>query len=679
MTVGMKPGDIAELVEVSDPRVSPDGRTVAFVVTRPDLDENRSASAIWVAGVDAGSLPPVPLTSGEHREARPRWSPDGAQLAFVSHPNEKGATLCVVDVRGDGDAVNELLDWPEDVEDLVWTPDGERLVFTARQRDEAQYAPEKDRDRPFRHVDRLQYRLDNVGWTIDRPRHVFSIAADGSEAKPRELTSGPFSDASPAVSPDGSTIVFSAARTDTWDTDLSTHLYAIAADGADGTDGTEPEQLTSGATTHGQPAFSPDGRHIAFVLGDRHSMSRHGQVGVVDALDVTASERLLTRDLDLHCAPYLAAAREPLWEDDETLLFQVDEAGNVPVYRARLDGSTQKVIGGDRQVLGFDANGGTLAFAASTATDLTDLFVVVNGPAGEARPEESKERRLTSFAEQFRAAHAVVTPERFTATSSDGTEVEAWVMRPAAVVAANADGCHPVLLNIHGGPFSQYGNKFFDEFQVQAAAGYAVLYCNPRGSSGYSERFARGIRGPSAGDDPGTGWGGADYEDLMAVVDEALRRFDFLDASRLGVLGGSYGGYMTSWIVGHTDRFKAALSERALNNMLTFSHTSDIGPHFPAGYLGVSHLDDPEEFVRQSPVTYWRDMHTPLLILHSENDLRCPIEQGEDLYVRLKSAGRDVEFVRVPGESHELSRSGAPRHRVERLEVILDWFARKLR
>ena len=660
----MKPVDIAAIVEVSDARVSPDGRTVAFVVTRPDLDGNRNASAIWVAGVDPGSLPPVPLTSGTQREARPRWSRDGMRLAFVSHPNDKGATLCVVEVQGEGDAVTELLEWPEDIEDLLWTPDGEQLVFTARQRDEAQYGPEKDRDRPFRRVDRLQYRLDNVGWTIDRPRHIFSIAADGNDGKPVELTSGPFSDASPALSPDGSTVVFSAARTDTWDTDLSTHLYLISADGSG-----EPEQLTAGTTTHGQPAFSPDGRHIAFVWGDRHSMSRHGQVGVIDALDVAASERLLTRDLDLHCAPYLAAAREPLWEDDETLLFQVDEAGNVPVYRARLDGTIEKVIGGDRQVSGFDANGGTLAFAASTATDPADLFVIVG----------SEERRLTSFAEQFHAAHAVATPERFTATSSDGTEVEAWVMRPTAIVAADADGRHPVLLNIHGGPFSQYGNKFFDEFQVQAAAGYAVLYCNPRGSSGYSERFARGIRGPGAADDPGTGWGGADYEDLIAVVDEALRRFDFLDASRLGVLGGSYGGYMTSWMIGHTDRFKAALSERALNNMLTFSHTSDIGPHFPAGYLGVSHLDDPDEFVRQSPVTYWREMRTPLLILHSENDLRCPIEQAEDLYVRLKSVGSDVEFVRVPGESHELSRSGAPRHRVERLELILHWFARKLR
>jgi dipeptidyl aminopeptidase/acylaminoacyl peptidase len=355
---------------------------------------------------------------------------------------------------------------------------------------------------------------------------------------------------------------------------------------------------------------------------------------------------------------------------DGGLLFQADEAGNVPLYRVDLDGSTSVVVGGDRQVTGFDAAGGTLAFVATTATDLPEVYAVVDG----------EERRLTHLGSSFAVEHPLAEgPERFTATSADGTEVEAWLLRPAdAGAGASAAGKLPVLLVIHGGPFSQYGNRFFDEFQVLAGAGYAVLYCNPRGSSGYSSAFSRDIRGPKATEDPGTGWGGADYDDIMAVVDEALRRFGDLDADRLGVMGGSYGGYMTSWIIGHTGRFKAACSERACNNLLTFAHTSDIGAQFPAGYIGASHLDDPEEFLRQSPVTYFRDMRTPLLILHSEGDLRCPIEQAEDLFLRLKLTGGDVEFYRFPGEGHELSRSGAPRHRVERLELILDWFGRKL-
>jgi dipeptidyl aminopeptidase/acylaminoacyl peptidase len=657
----VKPSDIEHLVEASDPRVSSDGRTIAFVVSRPDLLANKHASAVWVASA-TGESAPRRFTAGDAREVRPRWSPDGRRLAFVAHPSDKGASLCVASLEDD--SVMTLLEWPEDIDELVWTPDGATLVFTARARDEDQYAPKKDRDRPPRTVDRLSYRLDNVGWTIDRPKHAFSIAADGGAERPTELTHGPFSDSGLCVSPDGQALVFSAARTETWDTDLSTHLYRVAIGGG------EPEQLTAGTTLHGQPAFSPDGRHVSFVWGDRHSMMRHGQVGVIDlaADDVAASERLLTTSLDLHCAPYLASARDPMWEDASSLVFQVDEAGNVPLYRARLDGGVEEIVTGERHVTGFDAAGGTLVFVASGATEAADVFVVLDGD----------ERRLTSFAEEFAGQHTLAAPERFVATSPDGTQVEAWLMRPTAGVS-EGEQRHPVLLNIHGGPFSQYGNKLFDEFQVQAAAGYAVLYCNPRGSAGYSEAFARAIRGPRAAEDPGTGWGGVDYDDIMAVVDEALRRFDFLDPDRLGVLGGSYGGYMTSWIVGHTGRFKAALSERACNNLLTFAHTSDIGAHFPAGYIGATHLEDPDEFVRQSPTTYWRDIETPVLIMHSENDLRCPIEQAEDLYVRLKMSGRDVEFVRFPGESHELSRAGAPRHRVERHELILDWFARKLR
>ena len=654
----MQPADILDLVELSDPRVAPDGRTIAFVATVPDAEANDYRSRVWVAGVDE-DLPPCPFTEGAERERTPRWSPDGQWLAYVAHPEDTGCRLRIAAL--DGDDVYELLDWPEDIEELVWSPDGEQLVFTARQRDESRYAPDKDKHRPARRIDRLAYRTDSIGWTIDRPKHVFTIAADGSaEGRPRALTTGPFQDGGIAVSPDGRWVAFSGARTDTWDTDLSSHLYRVALDGS--SDG--PEALTSGRTTHTSPSWSPDGRHLAFVWGDRHSMMRHGQVGVVDLEPATPTEELLTTALDLHCAPYLAHARDPLWDGDGALLFQVDQAGNVPVYRVRRDGSHEVVVGGDRQVIGFDQAGGTLAFVASTAVHPTELFVVVDGT----------ERRVTRFGDAFVRAHVPVAPERFVATSADGTEVEAWFLRPAG-----ATGLVPTLLFIHGGPFSQYGNRLLDEFQVAAGAGYGVVYSNPRGSSGYGEAFSRAIRGPRAAEDPGTGWGGADHEDVTAVVDAALERFaDVIDPDRLGVLGGSYGGYLTSWIIGHTDRFKAACSERACNNLFTFAHTSDIGASFPAGYIGSSHLDDPDEFLRQSPVTYYRDMATPLLILHSENDLRCPIEQAEDLFVRLKMTGRDVEFVRFPGESHELSRSGAPRHRIERLELILDWFARKL-
>jgi dipeptidyl aminopeptidase/acylaminoacyl peptidase len=256
--------------------------------------------------------------------------------------------------------------------------------------------------------------------------------------------------------------------------------------------------------------------------------------------------------------------------------------------------------------------------------------------------------------------------------SSDGTvDLDAWLLRPAGLVD---DASCPLLINVHGGPFTQYGNRFFDEVQMQARAGYAVLWCNPRGSSGREEDFGRAICGPALG---GTGWGSVDYDDVMTVLDAALDRFGFLDAERLGILGGSYGGYLTSWAVTHTDRFRAACSERAVNNLLSLEWGSDAAGAFRT-IFGASHLDDPDLYLRHSPIRYVRECATPLLIMHSEGDLRCPVEQADQLFVALRLLEREVEMVRFPGESHELSRSGTPAHRRQRMEIVLEFFGRHL-
>ena len=233
-----------------------------------------------------------------------------------------------------------------------------------------------------------------------------------------------------------------------------------------------------------------------------------------------------------------------------------------------------------------------------------------------------------------------------------------------------ADAAWPALLNIHGGPHAQYGHGFFDEFQVYAGAGYGVIYANPRGSQGYGEAFTRAVIGD---------WGGGDFADVMAGLDHALARHAWIDPARLGVMGGSYGGFLTSWIVGHDHRFKAACSERAVNDQHGMFGNSDIGHLFNVIELGgVTPWENMAEYLARSPVTYAKDVTTPLLILHSEDDLRCPIEQAEQLFVALKTLGKDVMFVRFPDENHELSRSGKPRHRLERFRFILDWFSRHL-
>jgi dipeptidyl aminopeptidase/acylaminoacyl peptidase len=650
----MQPADIGGLVAAGDPRLSPDGRTVAFTVTTADLDANVYRTSIWMAGADGGDEARA-FTSGEHKDAHPRWAPDGTRIAFIrQHEGKTESVLCVIPAHG-GEA-RVVTTWKDEISELVWSPDGTRLAFAGRQREEERYGQEKEKDQPPRRITRLWSRLDSVGWLADRPTHLFVVPADGG-AEPTAVTGGEYEDGGLSWSPDGSSLAFSAGRHDTWDLDYGIDLFVVPVHGGD-----DPTRLTETGPACHRPSWRPDGGAIAFHLEDYRSSPRHGQVGVLERS--SGEVRILTTSLDRNCSPY-PPAREPVW-DGADVLFGVEDGGNVHLYRVAADGSSKPelVLGGHRQVGSFDAAGGTLAFTSTTPTTLPELFVRVG----------DEERQLTHLGGEFVRQMTPVAPDRFSATSADGSEVEAWVVRPAAFEEGRT---YPTLLNIHGGPFTQYGNRFFDEFQLQAAAGFVVLYANPRGSSGYTEAWGRAIRGRTTTDDPGSGWGGVDYEDLMAVVDEAVRRFPFVDPDRLGVLGGSYGGYMTSWVAGHTDRFKAGVSERACNNLLTMEHTSDLAGSFRTE-IGVSHLDDPDEYRRQSPITYVRDMTMPLLLIHSENDLRCAIEQAEELFVNLRLLGRTPEFLRFPGESHELSRAGAPKHRVQRAEAILDFFARHL-
>ena len=643
---GMVPDDVYELTWAADPALAPDRRTVAYCVFRLDAEENEYRSTIWTCAAD-GSSPPRQFTAGPKVDAEPRWSPDGRALAFSSNREREAKQLYVIPAGG-GEP-RRLTDLKEDVTELRWSPDGTRIAFSARVR-APEYEEEDDKKRGPRRFTRLQYKLDNVGWTGDRRRHLFVVPADGS-SEPVQLTDGDFEDSSPTWSPDGTRIAFGSNREDDWDVTPHEYLYVVDASGG------EPRRLTPDDSAYGHPVWSPDGSLIAcFWQRGGWDYPQHNQVAVVDP--ETGERRVLTESLDRQCAPF-PLVREAAWDGD-SIVFVIEDRGNQHVYRVRADGSAppEPVVQGELTVTGFDVRGGVVVDTRSTPTAPAELH------AGE--------RRLTEVTKPFVEGRELVDPERFTAVSEDGSEVEAWIVRPAGLEQGKR---YPVLVNIHGGPFSQYANRFFDEFQVYAGAGYAVVYSNPRGSSGYSEEWGRAIRGPI---DDGPGWGTVDYQDLMAVTDEALRRFEFCDPERLGVMGGSYGGYMTSWIVGHTDRFRAACSERAVNNLYSEFGSSDIGWVFKA-WTGAHAYEDPATHLRHSPVSYAEDITTPLLILHSENDLRCHPEQAEQLFSILRLAGREAEFVRFPAEGHELSRSGSPAHRVMRFEVLLDWFARYLK
>ncbi len=673
----MQPEDIALIAAAGEVALSPDGRRAVYAVTTQDLEANASRTRLWVADTEGGG--PRPMSGGDH-DRLARWSPEGTTLAWVGSDNGRTAIFALAADAPGTPAV--VCTWPDEITELEWSPAGDRLAFVGRVPDPTRYGkayhPKAVAEMPPRRVTRLMSRHDGDGWVFDRPTHLHVVPADGA-GRPLALTRGERPVSGVAWSPDGGSLAYVAPGHDTWDIDGRNDLWVVDADGD------QPARaLTDTTMAWSHPSWSPDGERIA-ALVDPTPLDgpRHGQLWVVPvgkATDGAAGDPGAGPALrwgvgyDRNLAPH-GASRAPIWSGGE-LLVAAEDGGRLSVVAigppdGHDAGTPRVVVGGERVVRSFDAAGGRLVFTATTVTEPGELWVLE--PSAAAGDTGGGERRLSDHSAALRARVDLATPVRYVATSADGTEVECWAMAPLG-----ADGgAHPTILNIHGGPFTQYGYNFFDELQLQVGAGFGVVYCNPRGSSGYSEAWGRAIRWPEAPVDPGSGWGGVDFDDVMACVEEANRRFEWVDGDRLGVQGGSYGGYLTSWIVGHSGRFGAAVSERAVNNLLTAEHNSDISGFFKEA-VGWTHLERPDLYQRQSPSTYIADMRTPMLMIHSEDDLRCPISQAEELFVGLRLLGREPELVRFPGECHELSRSGSPRHRVQRAEIILDWFERHL-
>ena len=644
---------LSALVQPGSPVVSPDGVIIAFTVSHIDIEANETRSQVWLARAD-GSEAPHALTTGEH-DGQPVWSPDGGTLAYTTKSGESDTALQLLPIAGPGEA-RTIATMPDGIDDVAFSPDGSHIAFTSRTRHE-RYEAKDERWQSPRKIERFFTRLDDKGWVFDRPKHVYVVRVDGSDV-PHNLTPGEFQHGGVSWLPDSSALVTSAQRHDTWDLDFAQDLYRVDLHGT-------VTALTAQTGQYNDVSVSPDGSLVAFIGVDDPSTSpQNAHVGVVATGG--GAHRWVSTALD-RTFETTSGHRAPLWETDATLLAVAEDSGETHLMRVHTDGSTpERITSGPITVKGFDAAGGTVALTIGAVDAVNDVYVLRDGvPVA-----------LTDFAQRFRAAAEPQGWERISVPTTDGSaQVDAWVMRPVGFDPAQR---YPVLLNVHGGPHTQYGETLFDEAQIQAAAGFVVIMSNPRGSSGREQTWGQAILGPTHHAAPGTGWGSVDVDDVLAVLDHVLANYSFCDPSRVGMLGGSYGGFMATWLAGrHGDRFRAICSERAVNNMLSEEWSSDIGSVFRTEF-GSSHLDAPDEYAAVSPVRFARDIHVPMLLIHSENDLRCPINQAEELFMALRLLGRDVTFYRFPGESHELTRSGSPLHRAMRAEIILDWFAEHL-
>jgi dipeptidyl aminopeptidase/acylaminoacyl peptidase len=637
------PEDLANFRFAGDPQISPDGSRVLYTVKVVDGD--KYAQHLWIDD--------DPFTLGKVLDASPRWSPDGRRVAFVRTKDDDTQVWLMSIAGGEPAPVTSLP--PGKISALEWSPDGSRLAIVFHK--DADPSLRREKKQPtLRHITRLLYKEEGTG-LLDAERHHLHVVWVG-EKRTVQLTQGDWDDAMPAWSPDGLWIAFVSNRHPDADYRAGeSDVWVVAAGGG------EPRKLPKPAGPAFCPRWSPDGKQIAFLGHD----APKGAWGVknVHLWLVPAGGAQPARDLmpgfdrsceDLVITDTKAAGhgpgQEPIWSaDGRELYFIASDSGSCHLYRLPVAGGTpERLTDGAREVLHATAAKGKFALLVSDPLNIADVYDYSIG--GEPKRRTSVNRVLFD-------GLRLSTPEPF-----DTGGVQGWLLKPPVMDAGRK---YPLILSIHGGPRTMYGNAFFHEFQVLAARGYVVLATNPRGSQGYGEKFADAITAD---------WGNLDYKDLMAAVD-AASKLPFVDPSRTGVCGGSYGGYMTNWIVGHTDRFKAAITERSLSNLFSFYGTSDIGFEDYREFGGAA-FDRPEHYAKMSPISYVKNVKTPLLILHSENDLRCPMEQAEQFYGMLKSLKKDVEFVRFPEECHDLSRTGRPDRRLARLEFILRWWETKL-
>jgi dipeptidyl aminopeptidase/acylaminoacyl peptidase len=627
----MTPDDLSKLRFLSEPRIDPTGDRIAVTHSRIDFEKDRYDKSIWMW--DASEFRAFTAGPGD---TNPRWSPDGRRLAFLRAGEAKDANPQLAVMPSGGGEGTILTDLSLGVEEHRWSADGRFIVVVGvTWTEEWDGLSDEERRRKPRRISFHPYRFDSKGWVHDRRRHLWLIDPSGVEA-PRCLTPGEFDETEPAWAPDGSRIAFLSRRDVRRGLDSGTEIWEVEV-------GSGKISKVAERGMWVAPSYRPDG--YLHALGNPDA--NYPVLFTFWRLEVDGTWTDLTGHLDRSCWSLVGGGPQVEWWDQQAVL-SFEDAGRVGVIGVDPTGGVQELIGGERAVVGYSVGGGKLAATISVTTGPPELHMV----------DRDGLRSLTTLNDGM----AVTVPGRYFTVESDGHRVDAWAYLPEGEASV------PMLLDIHGGPASQFGFGFFDEFQVYAGAGYGVIACNPRGSSGRGLEFLRAVTGD--------GWGTVDLADVTAVVGEALRLFPRLDRERIGVMGGSYGGFLTAWLIGQDRRYRSAVVERGCLAFPSFSGTSDIATTFPLLYLGE---DSWEKMWEKSPLRLADGVETPTLVVHSEEDFRCPIEQGEQYFIALLEKGVPTEMLRFPGASHEMSRSGKPLHRKERFEAILDWHSRYLR
>lgn len=659
--------DLYRIQTLSDSQLSPDGRHIICCVERVDRETEKKYTNLWL--VPTGNGRPRQFTYGNQKDHHPRWSPDGRTIAFLSNrEDEKQEQIYLIPV--DGGEARPLTGLKGNFGSIEWSPDRKQLVCEFRLKDKEAVEREEDKRKRelgvvARHITRLDYRLDGVGYLPQERWHIWTINARTGKAK--QLTSGPtYDETMPRWSPDGREILFFSNRSQR--PDIDTHLidlYAIPAAGG------ALRKIETPAGPKSLASYSPDGRWIAYVgtLGDG-DWWQNNNVWLVPA-DGSAPAQNLTgvHDIEVASETLTDTGNRPLlppaWSPDgRQLAFQVSRHGETRLCSLPLGGRDLHtlVAGGVVGSFGFDADWNRLCYFHSSFMDLGQLWLQ---SLEDGRPAPKPSHRLTDFNRWLRRVDLGQIEEVWY-KGQGGNDLQGWILKPPGFDESKQ---YPSILEIHGGPWAQYGNAFMHEFYFLAAHGYVVYFTNPRGGQGYGEDHSKAIHRT---------WGRADYADLMAWADH-VAALPYIDPERMGVTGGSYGGYMTTWIIGHTNRFKAAVAQRVVSNAVSFWGSSDVGYLFEDTWNDRPPYQDLDPYWEQSPIKYIGNAATPTLLIHSEQDFRCAQEQAEQVFIALRQQGVDTELVLFPESSHGLSRDGRTDRRIVRLNHILRWFEKYLK